>query len=75
MKPFHLRALSVAVFALAVCWAIPVVSGQDAKRDLTEFRTVETALTFLRVAPEWVPAVQGALILAAVMGDAVRGKG
>ena len=45
MKPFHLRALSVAVFALAVCWAIPVVSGQDAKRDLTEFRTVETALT------------------------------
>jgi ribose/xylose/arabinose/galactoside ABC-type transport system permease subunit len=34
--------------------------------------TVETALTFLRVAPEWVPAVQGALILAAVLGDALR---
>jgi rhamnose transport system permease protein len=34
--------------------------------------TVETALTFLRVAPEWVPAVQGALILVAVVGDAVR---
>jgi rhamnose transport system permease protein len=36
--------------------------------------TVETALTFLRVAPEWVPAVQGALILAAVVGDAVGGR-
>jgi ribose/xylose/arabinose/galactoside ABC-type transport system permease subunit len=36
--------------------------------------TVETALTFMRVAPEWVPAVQGALILAAVVGDAVRGR-
>jgi rhamnose transport system permease protein len=34
--------------------------------------TVETALTFLRVAPEWVPAVQGALILMAVVGDALR---
>lgn len=34
--------------------------------------TVETALTFLRVAPEWVPAVQGSLILAAVLGDALR---
>jgi rhamnose transport system permease protein len=34
--------------------------------------TVETALTFLHVAPEWVPAVQGALILAAVLGDALR---
>jgi ribose/xylose/arabinose/galactoside ABC-type transport system permease subunit len=36
--------------------------------------TVETALTFLRVAPEWVPAVQGALILAAVVGDALGGR-
>ncbi len=35
--------------------------------------TVETALTFLRIAPEWVPAVQGALILVAVLGDAVGG--
>jgi ribose/xylose/arabinose/galactoside ABC-type transport system permease subunit len=34
--------------------------------------TVETALTFLRIAPEWVPAVQGALILVAVLGDALR---
>lgn len=34
--------------------------------------TVETALTFLRVAPEWVPAVQGTLILVAVLGDALR---
>jgi ribose/xylose/arabinose/galactoside ABC-type transport system permease subunit len=34
--------------------------------------TVETALTFLHVAPEWVPAVQGALILVAVLGDALR---
>jgi ribose/xylose/arabinose/galactoside ABC-type transport system permease subunit len=34
--------------------------------------TVETALTFLHVAPEWVPAVQGGLILLAVLGDAVR---
>jgi ribose/xylose/arabinose/galactoside ABC-type transport system permease subunit len=36
--------------------------------------TVETALTFLRVAPEWVPAVQGALILAAVVGDSFGGR-
>lgn len=34
--------------------------------------TVETALAFLRIAPEWVPAVQGALILVAVLGDALR---
>jgi ribose/xylose/arabinose/galactoside ABC-type transport system permease subunit len=37
--------------------------------------TVETALTFLRVAPEWVPAVQGTLILIAVLGDARRRRG
>ena len=29
---------------------------------------------FLRVAPEWVPAVQGALILAAVVGDVVGAR-
>ncbi len=34
--------------------------------------TGETALTFLHVAPEWVPAVQGSLILVAVVGDALR---
>ena len=34
--------------------------------------TVETALTFLRVPAEWVPAVQGGLILVAVLGDALR---
>jgi ribose/xylose/arabinose/galactoside ABC-type transport system permease subunit len=34
--------------------------------------TVETALTFLHVPAEWVPAVQGCLILAAVLGDALR---
>jgi rhamnose transport system permease protein len=36
--------------------------------------TVETALTFLRVAPEWAPAVQGALILAAILGDGFKGS-
>jgi rhamnose transport system permease protein len=36
--------------------------------------TVETALTFLRVAPEWVPAVQGALILAAILSDSFKGS-
>jgi rhamnose transport system permease protein len=34
--------------------------------------TVETALTFLHVPAEWVPAVQGCLILVAVLGDALR---
>jgi ribose/xylose/arabinose/galactoside ABC-type transport system permease subunit len=34
--------------------------------------TIETALTFLRIAPEWVPAVQGTLILIAILGDALR---